>query len=794
MRVSIAAGTFGNIWIVMSIGMPLTMFMEAMGASGFLIGLLMTVRLMAMTAQIPGAFISDRLGSRKRFWGIVALIHRGVWFAIAGAALLWKPEAGWLPALIISLVALSDILANAATSSWLSWLADLIPAKNAGKFWGRRQSIGMAASLLGMAFAGYTLDLFRNPTTNTTSPGGFALVFGIAAVFGLADILIHLRVKEPRPAPKPTDTGIFQRLLKPLRSRDFRLLTLSLGAWSFGGTMFAAFALVYFKRSFPVTYTHVAAVTVAGSLGSVATSYLFGALIDRLGPRVLCAILMLLSPLPAAAWFFVHPGNLTFHLPWFGPWTLPQVAAVQVLAGFFSGSLFSGLAPCQLRLAAALSQASGRTISMAMHWSLVGLIAGAGALTGGWIMDWWVAQGFSLTLPNGTAVSYLHIIVVIFALLAWTAALPLALAIRAPLDQVAFSDAVSRMLLTNPVNAIRNFYNLQIISASSPAHERAEAARRLGVRKSEMAVPELAEQLDDPAMTVQEEAIEALGSIGTPDAVEALLKKLDDPACDAVPQICRALRHCGDARCVEPLLRRLQGNDRESLSECARTLGKIGDRRAIPHLLNLITQNRDSKVLAASSEALAALGELSAAYQIIPQMRAVPNRMLKRALAVAAGDLLGKREAFYQLLIAEMEEAGSGAGKVIQDLTRIVKKQFPLAIRQLETLELIETAYHEGEVKRCAELQLHLGLHLVQFIHRLPLTLDPNNAMQNLLERDRRAAIGVWYLKICNEQWGTDGADTRDLTDILLGLHIILSFTSPRPAAAALSSAVSGPA
>jgi len=782
MRINTAAGCLGMLWFSMSLNMPLTMFMEAVGAGGFLIGLLTAVRQCVIAVQIPSAFISDHLGSRKRFWAYLALIHRALWFVIAGLALCWKPDSWWIPAGVVTLVGLSDLLGNMGAASWNSWMADLIPSKNAGRFWGRRQSIVTAASLIGMGVAGFALDQFRIPGTNKTSAFGFALVFAIAAACGMADIIVHLWVKEPRPAPTEAKEGFLQRLLAPLHNRDFRSLTLAMGVWSFGCSMLAPFSIIYLKRYFPVTYSNVAAITIAGSLGSVITSFVFGTLIDRLGARVLCAILMILAPLTAVTWFFVDASFLTFHLPFLGNWSVPQVVVIQTISTFLGGSIFSGIGPCQLRLAALLSKSSGRTMAMAVHWSLIGLIAALGSIAGGWFMDYFNAHPPLCIFATGTAFSFLHAIIIAFAFLAWGIAIPLVLRIRSSVDRVAFGEAISRMFLINPFNAVRNFYTLNIISNTSTSRERAQAARSLGVHKSGLAVPDLIGQLDDPVMEVQEEAIEALGMIGTEEAIDALLRKLDDPACDLIPQICRTLRDCGDARCVAPLLRQLQAGDREILSESARTLGRIGDRRAIPHLLNLITHSHDSKVLAASSEALAALGELSAAYQIIPQMRSVSNRMLKRALAIAAGDLLGKREVFYQLLIADTEETGAGASRVIRDLTRIVKKEFPLATQQIETLELLETAYHDAQPARCAELLLHLGLHLVQFMHRLPITLDPNEAMNRLLECDRRAAIGVWYLKILSEPWREGkGADSRDRVDILLGLHIVLSFTDPTP-------------
>ncbi|HWL51625.1 MAG TPA: MFS transporter [Chthoniobacteraceae bacterium] len=775
MRINIGAGCLGMIWMAMSINMPLAMFMETIGASGFLIGLMMTIRFLAMLVQIPSALISERLESRKPMWATLAIIHRSLWFGVAALAFCWHPGQAWLPMVVIAMVGLSDILGNGGSALWFGWMADLIPSKSAGSFWGRRQSIVTGASLVGMGLAGFILDLFRNPGAPQEVTHGFAVVFSIAALAGVLDVVVHLGVCEPRPTPgDAVGHSRWRRMLESLRNRDFRRLTLSMGCWAFGLNMLATFGLIHFKRDFPVTYTHVAALTIAGALGAITSSHLFGILTDRLGPRVLAAVLMVLCPLTTASWFFVHGGYVTLSLPW-GAWTLPQVLVVQTVSTFLGGALFAGIAPCQLRLAGVLSRASGRTMAMAVHWSVVGMFAACGTLLGGLIMDFWGNHRLSWVLPNGTTFTYLHVIAILFSLTVWSVALPLILSIRTPVDAIPFGEALSRMVMTNPVNAFRNIYSLQTFSAFGPAHRRAEAARKLGEGRSEIAIPELAARFEDPSMEVQEEAIRALGGINTPEAVSVLLEKLADPACEFVPQIARALRHSGDSRCIDPLIARLPSDDRETLIECIRTLGQLGDRRAIPPLLKLLTYNRERKVLAVSSEALAALGELSAAYQIIPQMRAMPNRMLKRALAVAVGDLLGRKDTFYPILIADTEQPGSGASQMILDLRKRIARRLP-SCPPVETLEQIESAYHDGEVARCAAMLLHLGLHLAQFLHTLPLTLDPDRAMEQLLERDRRAAIAIWYLNVCNEPWTETGPDTRDASDLLLGLHLIVSF------------------
>ena len=67
-----------------------------------------------------------------------------------------------------------------------------------------------------------------------------------------------------------------------------------MGAWNFGCALIGPFGIVYLKRDFQVSYSELAALSIAASLGSVATGYIFGHLVDRLGARVLAGMLLLL--------------------------------------------------------------------------------------------------------------------------------------------------------------------------------------------------------------------------------------------------------------------------------------------------------------------------------------------------------------------------------------------------------------------------------------------------------------------------------------------------------------------
>jgi MFS family permease len=426
MGVSTAAGSLGSAWFAMTLGMPLIMFMQAIGASGVLIGLVTTVRLLAMSAQIPAALASEHVSCRKVFWSRFALIHRLLWFVIAGMAWWCSPPEWWLPFAVVAVVGASDFLANASAPSWLSWMADLIPLPIAGRFWGVRQSVITAASLCGLALAGQILDAVRDPVSGAARPIGFAIVFTIGSCLGVADVLVNLFVREPRLVPSPPGIAFHRRILAPFANRNFRLLTLSLGAWNFALSMIGSFALVYLKRDFGVTYSQLAALSIAATLGAIVTGYGFGKIMDRVGARPLASILILAAPLPLAAWLFVDHRTVSI-----GPFILPQFIALLSVAGIVSGGLWSAVGLCQYRLAAELSSPQGRTMSMAVHWSFVGLLSALGPTAGGLVMDHFPNPArLQLTIISGLPFSFYNAQLILFTTLLLFVALPLMLAIR----------------------------------------------------------------------------------------------------------------------------------------------------------------------------------------------------------------------------------------------------------------------------------------------------------------------------------------------------------------------------
>lgn len=779
LRINIVAGSLGTIWGVIVGGMPLTMFMKCIGASGVMIGLTSTVGQLAMLLQVPAALMAERLPARKSFWGFLCVIHRLLWFVPAVLPLFMAPGRG-LGVAVVAAVAVSGILAQVATASWWSWMAELVPSEQRGGFWGKRQTVCASVGLVAMLATGYLLDAFPDPSHPGGSFFGYVLVFGFAAIFGAADILVHLWVPEPRPAPLARASGIWRRLRVPFENRDFMRLTLAMGVWTFGVGLVGQFGFIFLNRAFDVNYSEMSLLGVCATAGVILGGIMWGYVMDRVGARNFGAIMMLVAPLFGVAWFFLRHTNVTLPVPLLD---LPQVSQPLVVLGvvnIFAGMFYSGVGLAQISLLSALAPAEGRTLAMAAHWSVVGLIGAAGPLVGGAVMDGvdaFMKLRPAWIMPTGTTFGFFHVLILLQIAVTWFIGVRLLLAVTQRQGEMAFRTALSSLQFTNPLRMFSGVYNIVSMLSSDSVETRADAARKIGEDRVRIAVRDLVERLDDASYDVRQEAATALGRIGSPDAIEALIRKLEDPDGDLGPVIARALRYARDQASVEALIRRLGDKDRETVSESARTLGDLGDARAASPLMEVLRKSEDAKVISASGMALAQLGEMAAIYDILPIMQSTRNPVLKRSLAVAVGDLLGQPGRFYRLLSREQRDRGTTVEEMMSELRKALttatsEAMNPQGRKLAERLDLVTEAYAQREFQRLAQLLFECAIGLAAVRYGLEFGGDEEVFLETLVWRDARFGIGVWYLELLRET-SLRGDGAIDDTGALLGIYVL---------------------
>jgi hypothetical protein len=117
-------------------------FLVDLGASNVAIGVLAAVPFAVQFLQLPAVVLVERLRTRRAICTWSALIGRSFLIVAAMAPFLGE-QAGIM--LLIGAVALNQAMAAIAGCSWNSWMRDLVPEAEFGRFFGRRAAAMVAA-------------------------------------------------------------------------------------------------------------------------------------------------------------------------------------------------------------------------------------------------------------------------------------------------------------------------------------------------------------------------------------------------------------------------------------------------------------------------------------------------------------------------------------------------------------------------------------------------------------------------------------------------------------------------
>jgi len=778
MRLDIFSGSLGATWSAVFYGMPLTMLLEALNASGTLMGIAQSIRQLAMVLQMPGALLAEFSRRRKIPWAIMTSLHRLLWFGPALALLLRQSPERIIMATLVAMGA-GTAFDSLTSSSWHSWMADLIPERNRGQFWSTRQAFTVMVVLLTTFVAGLALDFFGRGG-HDASLQAFGWVFVVGAFMGTLDVVLHLWVPEPLPLPRRRGLSIVSRIMQPLRNANFRNLTLAICAWAFANNL-NVLNQVYLKQVFSVTYFELAITNICASIGAVVAGFLLGKVIDRIGARPFTIVMMTVAPMFVVFWFVLTDDIMTITLPWLGERQVRQAIVIMATQSLISGGLYSCVGLGHLTLLGSLAPREGRTLAMAIHWTFIGLIGALGPLCAGLVADFFARHPSSWQIFGTTRFHFVHVVVILHALLIWAVALPLLRRVRPPVEHSTVSDAFADIVMVNPIRFAFGLFNMRQLDTASSPRRRARSVSRLGRARSRLATVELERQLDDPSAEVREAAVRSLGRVGTPGAVEVLLRKLDDPAAATLaPHILRSLRQTPDRRSVDALLRFLGESDRELVREAARALGATGDPRAVVPLIGLLRRTNDDTVAEASSEALSHLGDIAAIFEILPRLRRTTNPVVRRSLAVAVGNLLGRRDEFYRLLAAEERDEGAAFEDLFRSLRGRVRRltagidegRLGHVNDRVQRLKLLVEA---ADYETAANQALDLAKLMAALAGERESQAGDETYIDVMIWQDLRFAVGYWFLNLLASegQPAPEACHIPDRLQILLAVYVL---------------------
>jgi len=385
--IALAWGVFGTLYVNTVMGAPFAAFARKLGATTLLYGIMCSLPSLGALAQIPGAYIVERIRRRKALFLYSLLIGRASW--LVAAALPWLfGETGRRVAGLMSVVFVASVLTNLGSPGWLSWFGDVVPQRIRGAYIGVRARLATLMGMVAAVAAGWALDFNSHYWM-------YALVFGLAAVTGLADPLLLFGVREPRMTVAEHAPRLVTIALGPLRDRTFRryLAYAASAAVCYGifGPFAWLYALEYLRLGKLGANLYL---MVLPMLAMTAVFPLWGRTVDRYGCRPTLAVAWMGLLVFPAAWFFATPGHT---------WWLAGVGLV--VGGFLAGAQVA-----EFDLMFSMTPVAQRSVYVASVAVVSGLFAAGAPAMGGALAQ--ALKGVHVPLW-GMTITNLHVLLLI---------------------------------------------------------------------------------------------------------------------------------------------------------------------------------------------------------------------------------------------------------------------------------------------------------------------------------------------------------------------------------------------
>lgn len=312
-RVNVIDGAFyglGALGLASSVTV-LPLFLDALGASAFVIGLVGSLH--AIGWQLPQLFTSAYVTRLRRYKPMVVFmtIHeRWPFFGLALLALLWPTlGAGVVIPLTLLLLFIHGLGGGLAGTAWQAMIGKIIPNKQRGMFFGAQSAAANLLGAGGAVAAGIILE--RLP-----SPADFTICFTLAGIALMISMGFLAWTREPQhdlPANNAERRLGFRQMFEIMRrDGNFRWFLFVRALTAFGW-MAVSFYTIYAVRRFGMTEATAGVLTSVMTLSQTAANPTLGWLGDRFGHRsiyALGALLMLLSAgialsATSVGWFYL---------------------------------------------------------------------------------------------------------------------------------------------------------------------------------------------------------------------------------------------------------------------------------------------------------------------------------------------------------------------------------------------------------------------------------------------------------------------------------------------------------
>lgn len=267
-----------------------------------------------------------------------------------------------------AMIVLVSSLANAVCGvAWSAAISDLVPLSIRGRYFGRRNLIFGAWTLVAIVAAGQVADYFDN------SLHIFGMIFAGAALMRMLGLFFLTRMRFPASATELRPVSIDpRRYAAVFRDRNYFPLLLFIGLWGLCLNLGTPFYNVYVLRELRLSLGDLTTMSMLASLGGLVSLRTWGALSDRFGNKPVlftCAVVWALASM--VSWLLASPQHYT-HL---------------YVMYFIVGFVTAGFQLCQFNLMIKMVPSESKAHYIAVFFSFTSLLTALGPILGGKLME-----------------------------------------------------------------------------------------------------------------------------------------------------------------------------------------------------------------------------------------------------------------------------------------------------------------------------------------------------------------------------------------------------------------------
>jgi len=403
LRLLNGAWTLGTVWMFVISGAAMAQFALALNMPEYAFGLLAALPFLATFMQLPGSYLLERWGDRRRLMLWAFTFGRVMW--IVAAAIPWvfygQPEVWWK--LLIGCVALAWAGEQLGQPAATSWTADLIPTRVRGRFVGRSRVLTRGVALVVSIGIGYALDAAEHagaiaaaaglelPIGHAAGEGLLAnsllvicsLIVAVGGLFGVLDIQMYRRMDPGQYKPDPQMRHIVSMLATPLRDGQFRRYLAFIFMFNLAVGFIGQYIWLYFLRVLMLdNWQANMLLLIVPLIVHLLTYGMWGRVVDRLGRKPVLVITTTMMITGAFGWLLAEPGTA-----WPGIWPAFLVAMIGMIAwpGFeianfnivlgFVGTRRRGQKSQQAALAGGSAYVAANSMAVAVGGVMSGIIA-----------------------------------------------------------------------------------------------------------------------------------------------------------------------------------------------------------------------------------------------------------------------------------------------------------------------------------------------------------------------------------------------------------------------------------